>query len=297
MRLSWLLLALGLLVQGIIPAAAQVKAPQASRVQNPDKTFTPGADYDTIIDRGWIRFGVYDDFAPYSWREGRTFHGVDVELGKIIAEELGVKARFTAMGADETLDDDLRNYVWKGPLIGGDVVNVMLRVPYDRELDYRNELVVLTGKYMVEEIAIAYRRDVYPEDPPVPAYFRFDEVGVENDSISDFYLSRVAGGQLMPKIRRYKDTAAAMAGMKAGEVKAVMGPRAQLEYGVDDAVAVHQPPLPGLSRGKWTLGIALRHNYRQLGYAVDDAIGAALADGRLEAVFQKFGLSLTVPER
>lgn len=295
MRLGWLVaLALALFGPG---AAAQVSAPQAARVQNPDRTFTPGADYDTIIDRGWISFGVYTDFAPYSWVEGRKFYGADVELGRIIAEELGVTPRFVAMAADETVDDDLRNYVWKGPLIGGDVVNVMLHVPWDRELDVRNELVVLTGKYMVEELAIAFRRDAYPDDKPVPAYFRFDLVGVENDSIADFYLSRLAGGALLPKMRRYRDIAAAMDALKAGEVVAVMGPRAQLQHGLDETLDWHQPPMAGLARGQWTLGVALRHNYRQLGYAVDDAIGAALADGRLEAVFAEFGLTLTVPER
>ena len=61
------------------------------------------------------------------------------------------------MGADENVDDDLRNYVWKGPLIGGGVTNVMLHVPYNRELDIRNELIVLTGQYMNEVLGIAYR--------------------------------------------------------------------------------------------------------------------------------------------
>ena len=139
--------------------SVQVAAAQSRGVQNPDRTFTPGADYDTIVERGWITFGVYRDFAPYSWEDGRGFKGVDVELGRIVAEELGVEARFVGLTADETVDDDLRNYVWKGPLIGGEVVNVMLHVPWDRELDIRNELVVLTGKYMVEQIAIALDRN------------------------------------------------------------------------------------------------------------------------------------------
>ncbi len=277
--------------------SGQVAAAQSTGVQNPDRTFTPGADYDTIVERGWITFGVYRDFAPYSWEDGREFKGVDVELGRIIAEELGVEARFVGLTADETVDDDLRNYVWKGPLIGGEVVNVMLHVPWDRELDIRNELVILTGKYMVEKIAIAYRRDAYPEDPPVPAYFRFDLVGVENDSMGDFYLSRWVNGTLMPNIRRYPTTEAAMQALKDGDLKAVMGPVSQLQHELDDATALHSPHLPGLARGSWTLGVALRHNYRQLGYAVDDAIAASIADGRLAAAFAKYGLSLLVPER
>ncbi len=277
--------------------SVQVAAAQSRGVQNPDRTFTPGADYDTIVERGWITFGVYRDFAPYSWEDGRGFKGVDVELGRIVAEELGVEARFVGLTADETVDDDLRNYVWKGPLIGGEVVNVMLHVPWDRELDIRNELVILTGKYMVERIAIAYRRDAYPEDPPVPAYFRFDLVGVENDSMADFYLSRWVNGTLMPNMRRYPTTEAAMQALKDGDVTAVMGPVSQLQHGLNAATGLHTPHLPGLARGSWTLGVALRHNYRQLGYAVDDAIAASIADGRLAAAFAKYGLSLLVPER
>ena len=203
------------------------------------------------------------------------------------------------MQADENVDSDLRNYVWKGPLVGPDrnVVNVMLHVPWDRELDIRNELVVLTGKYMVEEVAIAYAKAHYPDGGPVPAYFRFDTVGVENDSIADFYLSNLANGQLMSNISRFPTVDAAMDALKRREVMAVTGPLSQLQGSVDEGIAVHKPPMPGLTRGKWTLGVSVRHNYRRLGYAVDDAIAAAIADGRLEAAFAKFGVSYTVPVR
>ncbi|MEL7154921.1 MAG: hypothetical protein AAFN51_14245, partial [Pseudomonadota bacterium] len=59
------------------------KAPVVKRIQNPDKTFTPGADLDTIRERGWIEFGVYDDFKPYSWVKDDQIIGTDVELGRI----------------------------------------------------------------------------------------------------------------------------------------------------------------------------------------------------------------------
>ncbi len=268
---------------------AAALAPRAGAAQ------TPGASYDRIVERGWISFGVYRDFPPYSWEEGDAFRGTDVELGRLIAEALGVEARFRAMGADETVDDDLRNYVWKGPLVGGGVVNVMLHVPYDRELAIRNNLVVLTGLYMTETIAIAYRREAYPDGAPTPAYFRFDTVGVENDSVADFYLSSLARGQLISNMRRYPTPAAAMAALRSGEVSAVMGARTQLEHGLAEGLALHQPPLPGLAVGRWTVGIAVRHTYRQLGYAVDAAIQAAVEDGRLAAIFESHGLAWQAP--
>lgn len=255
-----------------------------------------GADMDQIIDRGWIEFAVYEDFAPWSWEQGGP-KGVDIELGRLIAESLGVEARFRFVTAGEDLQADLRNWVWKGPVVGGRVANVMLHVPYDSDFACRVEQVVFTGQAYSESIAIAYREDAYPEDKPVPAYFRFDTVAVENDSIADFYLTGLAGGQLAANIRRYPSYAAAMAALAAGEVKAAMGPRAQLEHGLTDGVGLHEPPLPGFARGRWTLGVAVHQRYRALGYAIDGAIADALADGRMDAIFAAYGLSRGAPER
>jgi ABC-type amino acid transport substrate-binding protein len=263
--------------------------------QNADRDIV-GQDYDEIVARGYIDLAVYDDFAPYSWRENGRPRGVDIELGRIVAETLGVEPRFDFVVAAENLDADLREHVWRGATIGRRVSNVMLHVPYDPELTCRIEQVVLTGQYYNESIAIAYRRAAYPDGPPLPAYFRFETVGVENDSIADFYLSALAGGQLAPNIRRYPTPAAAMAALSAGEVTAVMGARAQLERGLTDGLALHTPPLPGLAADSWTVGVAVSQSFRQLAYAVDDAIRAAVEDGRVAAIFAGFGLSYAPPE-
>ncbi|MEO1610781.1 MAG: transporter substrate-binding domain-containing protein [Pseudomonadota bacterium] len=256
-----------------------------------------GHDLDTIQERGWIEFAVYADFAPYSWEEGGRPQGVDIDIGRLIAEALEVEPRFMFVEAGETLDADLRNYVWKGPLIGGRVANVMLHAPYDSDFACRVEQVVFTGQVYAESIAIAYREDAYPEEKPIPAYFRFDEVAVENDTISDFYLSSLAGGQLLSKISRFDTYDDAMAALAAGETKAAMGPLAQLEHGLTADLGVHQPPLPGFGRGSWTIGVAVNHRYRPLAYAVDAAIEEALGDGRIEAIFTARGLTFQAPER
>ena len=255
-----------------------------------------GQSLDTITERGTILFAVYEDFPPYSWVENGEHKGVDIDLGHAIAADLGVEARFMAVQADENVDGDLRNHLWRGPLTGGRVANVMLHVPYNRELACRNEMVVLNGQYFEESIAIAYRRDAYEDGGPTPAYFRYDKVGVENDSLADFYLTSIQNGALVPNMTRYKTPAKAMAALRAGEVAAVMGARAQLEHGLNEDTAIHQPPLPGLALGKWKLGLAVRHNWRPLSYAVDDAVRAAVQDGRMEAIFAKYGLSYEPPK-
>lgn len=255
-----------------------------------------GQSLDEIIDRGFILFAVYEDFAPYSWREDGVLRGVDIEIGELIAQDLGVEARFYETAAAENVDADLRFNVGKGRLIGGQISNVMLHVPYNRELACRNEMVVLTGQYFNEELAIAFRKEAYEDGGPTPPYFRFDRVGVENDSLSDFYLTSFMNGALVANMTRYGTTDAAMAGLQAGEVVAVMGARAQLEHGLTEDLDIHQPPFSGLSLGKWTLGVAIRHSWRPLGYAVDDAIRAAVDDGRIAAIFASYGLSYSKPD-
>lgn len=255
-----------------------------------------GKSLDEIQERGWILFAVYEDFAPYSFEQNGKLAGIDIDLGHLIAEDLGVEARFYATQAAENVDGDLRNNVWRGRITGGQIANVMLHVPSNRELGCRNEQVVLTGQYFNEKIAIAYAKSHYPENAPTPAYFRYDTVGVENDSLADFYLSSLAGGQVIPQMTRYPTTDAAMAALRDGEVMAVMGARGQLEHGLGDGLDIHAPPLPGLAIGTWTLGVAVRHNWRPLGYAVDDAIRAAVDDGRMAAIFERYGLTFTPPD-
>ncbi|QFT60838.1 cystine transporter subunit (plasmid) [Sulfitobacter sp. THAF37] len=295
--LPTLSLVLSLLLTGQAQAADPCAdyVPQA-KPQNVGRDIV-GQELDQIVEQGHMLFAVYEDYPPYSWQDGSTPRGVDVDIARLIAEDLGVEARFNFVAAGENLDADLRNNIWKGALIGGRISNVMMRVPYDSAFKCRVEQVVFTGQYAGESIAIAYSKADYPEDKPVPAYFRFDLVGVENDSISDFYLSGFVGGQLRANIRRYPSTGAAMGALDAGDVKAVMGPLAELEYGLTDTTAVHQPPLAGFAVSRWTLGVAVNFRYRPLSYAVDDAIFAALQDGRIAAIYASYGLSHSAPER
>lgn len=297
LRPALLALALGAGLPGGAFARCEGVAPQPKPQNTPAQDV--GRDFDRILDEGWIEFAVYEDFAPWSWEERGAAAGVDVEIGRLIAAELGVEPRFRLVAAGETLDADLLNYVWKGALVGGRVSDVMLHVPYDSLLACRVEQVTFTGQYATESIAIAYRREAYPEKGPTPPYFRVDPVAVENDSISDFYLTSLIGS--VDAIHRYRTTPAAVDALAAGETMAAMGPRAQLEAAAsrhaDAELALHSPPLVGFSRGSWTVGVGVNFQHKDLAYAVDMAIEQALADGRIAAIFTAHRLSYTAPAR
>lgn len=275
------------------PCADHVPQPKP---QNASRDIV-GQDLDRIQERGFLTVAVYEEYPPYSWEDAGQARGVDIEIARLIAEDLGVAPRFKFVAAGENLEADLRNTIWQGPVVGGAVSNLMMRVPYDSAFNCRVEQVVFTGQYMTESIAIAYSEAAYPDGGPVPAYFRFDTVAVENDSIADFYLTGFAGGQLAQGVRRYPTMADAMQALARGEVMAAMGPLAQLEYGAVEGVSIHRPPLPGFAKSKWTLGTGSHFAYRALGYAIDDAIFAALSDGRIAAIFESYGLTHQQPER
>lgn len=264
------------------------------RPQNADRD-PVGRTLDEILERGVVEFAVFEAFPPWSYLEGGAATGIDIEIGRLIAEAMGVEARFRLVAAGEDLAADLRNWVWKGPVVGGAVADVMLHVPYDSAFTCRVEQVMFTGLYGVETLAVAYDAAVFGAEAPGPAMFRMHRVGVENDSISDFYLSAMAGGQLGPNIARHPTTEAAMAALAAGEVAAVMGPRAQLEA-QPGAARVHVPPLPGLMTPDWALGLAVHHGHRDLGYLIEGIVAEAVADGRIAAIFEGRGLSWTAPE-
>lgn len=140
-----------------------------------------GADLDTIVGRGYITFAAYEDFPPWFFDEGGQIKGVDIDIARLIAGDLGVEPRCQLVAAGENLQADLRNWVWKGPIVGGRVANVMLHIPYDSEFACRVEQVVFTGRYHEEEVAVhmAYRALGYAVDEAIYAAMqdgRMDEI-------------------------------------------------------------------------------------------------------------------------
>lgn len=255
-----------------------------------------GQDFDTILERGFMTFAVYEDFAPYSWEAGSQAKGIDIEIAREIAKEIGVKADFNFYAADENVDADFRNQVWRGPLINGQVSNVMMHAPYNKDLQCRNEFVVLGGQYLNETLATAYLKDVFPDGAPTTPFYRFHKVGVENHTISAFYLENFGNGMLHKNIVHYPDHKDAYEGLVKREVDAVMGVKGRLEYlDQSDEIEVGTPALVNFSLNEWTIGIAVNFRYRELYYTVDGIIADMIKDGRMQKIFDQYGVNYSKP--
>lgn len=257
--------------------------------------------YEDVIKSGYIVIAVYKDFPPYSFVEDSKPVGIDIELGELIAQKLGVEPRWFWVTPDESLEDDLRNAVWKGHVLDVDKkkADIMLRVPYDRQFNYgmdgyglpRNELVHLFGPYHQERWAIA-RDTSKTRDIRNLAIFQYEKVGVQIDTMPDNFLSGFLGGRLQKNIVHYTSVQEALGAFKAGELAAVTGMNSQLQWALSDTKSpdISAEGLEMLSRKQWDIGVAVKQDYRELANEVEYALEGWVGDGTLEKLFSSYGV-------
>jgi ABC-type amino acid transport substrate-binding protein len=255
---------------------------------------------DEVIDSGYITIFVYEDYAPYSFEdENGNMRGIDVEIAEKFAEDLGVELRLLVRGADENIDDDLRINIWKGDLIHRKVADVMMHAPFDKEVDARNELAVLMSPYFLEEMAVVANTDILPQ---VETFARFlnKPIAVELDTAGDFFLSNAFGGKLHQSIQRGRTFDDVVSLYKDKAVPAAMGSLAQAEWiahqSPDVDSEIFQPPMPGIVRRSWPVGIAIKHDSRDLGYALTDVAFGLIQSGELQAISARYGVTFTAPK-
>lgn len=264
--------------------------------------------YDQMIADGEIKVAVYKDFAPYSFEDGANARGVDVELAQALATALGVKLKLIWAPAGEKLDDDLRDYIWRGSqLHNQQLADLMMRAPYDRDYaqkrndqgELENGHVVMFGPYQNEQWQVAYDRRRLDSVASV-AVFEQHPIGVEVDSVPSFYLTSVFNGMLAAKTHHYPDVPQAFAAMKAGEVDAVMAMRGEVDWQVHEAhdpqLALAENAYPNMGKQRWEIGMAVHESNRQLAYAVEEALEGLIRDGAVQAIYARYGLQYEVPE-
>jgi ABC-type amino acid transport substrate-binding protein len=250
---------------------------------------------DEVRDSGTIRIAVYRDFAPFSEVHDGRFEGVDVDIGRALAERLGVAVEFMPVTAGESVDDDLRNAVWKGHYLGGGVADVMLHVPVDRRFAMRNKLVAIFGAYArMDTVAAAGAEGASSAlDPDAIGDGR---IGVELATLADAYLLTAHAGALRDNVVHYPSTVAAAEALARGEVDIAVGTRAEIEAGIKErrsAFTLAPVEIPGSS---WLIGAAVDEHSRDLGYAAADVLAELVEGGAGAEAFAARSLSYLPPD-
>lgn len=255
---------------------------------------------DDIREAGEMTVAVYESFPPFSFREGNQLRGIDVEIAQEFAAKIGVKPVIRVVGADESVEDDLRNNVWKGHYLGGGVADVMLHVPFDREFQHRNDRVRLVGAYYREQIVIALSSEHNPQTDVLELFTR-EQVGVELDTLADFYLLTANGGRMRGNVVHFSKVADAVNALLARRLTGVMAPRSEIEGAagkrINELVLVEPGRLPGLLRTGWDLGLAVKQGHDALAEAVQSAVGELHRTGRLAEIFAAYGVTYQPPSQ
>lgn len=247
-----------------------------------------------IRERGRLRIAVYNDFPPYSMAGGK---GIDADLGRAIAARLGLAPEVVGYNADEDMNDDLRNMVWKGHYLGAPPADVMLHVPVDEYLAKANDKVRIFGAYHRETLALARNPQRVPALSGSAAValeiFTREKVGVETATLADSFLLGVMNGRLRDNVVHFKTVADAANGLADGRVSAVLAPRAELEAALrgKEGFVLERPQLAELKIEGWPLGMAVKVEEAELADAIAKALAELKEDGTLAGIFRKHGIS------
>lgn len=253
-----------------------------------------GDRLDRVNEKGVLRVAVYRDFPPYSFSDSGHYRGIDVDLAHALAKRMGLGVSVMPITADETMEDDLRNAVWKGHYLGGGVADVMMHVPVDENFAKANRKVEILAPYLAEHVAVAVNVKRVAAGTAFMDLNRY-KIGVELDTIADHYLSAAYGGRFLASLVRFRSVSEATAALRSGRVTAVVAPRPEIEYGLADADAAAYRVSPirmqGLFHGQWSVGLAVASGNPKLRDALANAMGEVRSDGTLRHILAQYRVS------
>lgn len=250
------------------------------------------ADWDKLRETGTLKVAVYNEFAPFSDKEG----GIDVDLAQALAARLGLKLSLLPFPADEEVADDLRNMVWKGHYLGYGPADVMLHVPVDNRLMSANPQVRIFAPYYVETLRLVRSAHSIPQFEGIQS-LGGKRIGVEKVSLSGMLMLGEDGGRFREQVQIYPSAGEALAALKAGRLDAVLAKRSEIEAAMrgDPAFPLEDIGFQRMPRTGWAVGMAVRKDDEELARRLQAALNELSASGELAALFAKHGVQVARP--
>ena len=242
--------------------------------------------------RGRLTVALYNDMPPFHV----AGKGIDVDLAGALAKALGVELSMLAFNADENMNDDLRNMVWRGHYLGFGPADVLMHVPVDRPLMDGNPRVQIFGPYYRERIVIARDLSQVPKMESLDA-FAGRQIAVPGQTLAGWLLIGADGGKYRGQLlTRWKDGVDAAAALRRGEVAAAAGMASELESALagDGRFAIEPLPVPRAKDG-WAVGLAVKKDAQDLAQALQAALNGLAQSGDLGRLFAKGQVNWRAP--
>lgn len=252
---------------------------------------TPKA-LERIRARGRLSVGLYNDMPPFHV----AGKGIDMELARALARALQVELAPLPFNADENMNDDLRNLVWRGHYLGFGPADVLLHVPVDRPLMASNPRVEIFAPYWRERVVIARNLQQVPQMDSLAA-FKGQRIAVPGQTLAGWLLIGAEGGAYREQlVTKLKDGTEAAAALQRGEVAAAAGMASELEsmLGKDPRYAIEPLPVPRMREG-WAVGMAVRKEAGDLAQALQAAVNQLADSGELGRMFAAAGVTWKKP--
>lgn len=241
-----------------------------------------------IRQRGSLVVGLYQAMPPFH-EDGK---GIDVALGRALAQSLELGFSALPFVAGEDMADDLRNMVWKGHYLGWGPADVLLHVPVDPPLVRANPQVRIVAPYYRERVLLATdAQRIGPLDSLAALQGR--KVAVAGQSLPGWLMIGAEGGLLREHLQtQWPDGVAAARALKQGQVEAAAGLASELESVLagDDRFVLQPLPAPRAPRDGWAVGCAVKKDATELAEALQQAMQSLQASGRLVALFGEHGV-------
>ena len=274
---------------GAAAAAATLSLPVWAQ---PRAAAGPVPVLDKIRARGRLVVGLYNDMPP--------FHvggqGIDVELAGALAKALGLGVSLLPFNADENMNDDLRNMVWRGHYLGFGPADVLLHVPVDRPLMASNPRVQIFAPYYRERIVVARDLKAAPKMESLDDFAGL-RIAVPGQSLAGWLLIGADNGKYREQLQtKWKDGVEAASALRRGEVAAAAGHASEIEATLrgDARFAIEPLPVPRMRDG-WVVGLAVKRESEDLAQALQAAVNGLVESGEMARLFGAANVSWRKP--
>lgn len=227
-----------------------------------------GNYWKSVQDRGTIRVGVLVDWPPYAGANAKNQPaGYDADVAKLLAKYYGLKLKYVVMTGPNRIPFLLTDKA--------DVVVGSLAITPKRK-----EQVQFSSPYSAASMVLLGPDSVKISSPKdFPKY----RIGVPRASTTDIGVTKVAPKGT--KLHRFDSDASALQAMLVGQIDAV---------GTSSVIAAEvQKRYPGKYKvlyviNEQLMAIAMRKNRPELLKAMNKFIAADIANGKLNASFEKW---------
>jgi ABC-type amino acid transport substrate-binding protein len=252
---------------------------------------------DDVMASKTLRVVAYIDNEPFSWEEGEAVKGIDVDLARALARELGVEAEIILRMNAEKSDQDVRVNIWRGTVGGGTVGDILMHVPVDREFALRFKEAVIGNAYFQQRVAMAIHPEIIGDNPDF-SIFKKHKVGVQIGTVADYFIMTYEDGTLIENVAHHVRVEAGVKEFLGKETAAILGVRSKFEgllHRLNFKPVITEPLMPDIVRSNWVVGMAWKEDSRDLGYAIQAALEKITASGEMQRIFASYGVTYYPP--